>query len=82
MNLNRLVVLSLFAGLILSGLAHGADTLRRVQARGTLKVATNAGWEPQGYIDDSGQLVGFDIDVAREIARRLGVKPRFDTPDW
>jgi len=62
--------------------AHAGDTFQRVRARGVLKVATNAGWEPQGYIDDSGQLVGFDIDVACEIARRLGVKPRFDTPDW
>jgi polar amino acid transport system substrate-binding protein len=47
-----------------------------------LTVATNAGWEPQGFIDDAGHLSGFDIDVAREIARRLGVAVRFDTPDW
>jgi polar amino acid transport system substrate-binding protein len=59
-----------------------ADTLRRVQARGTLVVATNAGWMPQSYIGDDGSLSGFDIDVAREIARRLGVKIRFETPDW
>ncbi len=59
-----------------------ADTFARVRARGVLTVATNAGWQPQGFIDDSGQLAGFDIDVAREIARRLGVKARFQTPDW
>lgn len=58
------------------------DTYARVRARGVLTVATNAGWEPQGFIDDRGQLMGFDIDVAREIARRLGVTARFDTPDW
>jgi polar amino acid transport system substrate-binding protein len=47
-----------------------------------LVVATNAGWEPQSYMDDRGGLIGFDIDVAREIARRLGVGVRFQTPDW
>lgn len=64
------------------GPALAADTLHRVLARGVLVVATNAGWMPQSYIDDDGGLSGFDIDVAREIARRLGVKIRFETPDW
>ncbi|HEX2817580.1 MAG TPA: transporter substrate-binding domain-containing protein, partial [Phenylobacterium sp.] len=47
-----------------------------------LKVATNGSWRPQSYLDDHNQLVGFDIDVAREIARRLGRTATFDTPDF
>lgn len=47
-----------------------------------LKVATNGSWRPQSYLDDHNQLVGFDIDVAREIARRLGRTAKFDTPDF
>ncbi|MGZ3401892.1 MAG: transporter substrate-binding domain-containing protein [Phenylobacterium sp.] len=47
-----------------------------------LKVATNGSWRPQSYLDDHNQLVGFDIDVAREIARRVGRTARFDTPDF
>jgi len=62
--------------------AKPGDTWRRVKARGVLVVATNAGWEPQGFLDEAGRLAGFDIDVAREIARRLGVGVRFQTPDW
>jgi len=58
------------------------DTYARVMARKSLIVATNSGWKPQGYIDDSGALTGFDIDVAREVDRRLGVAVRFETPDW
>ncbi len=61
---------------------RASDTFQRVRSRGALIVATNAGWEPQGFLDDAGHLAGFDIDVAREIARRLGVKARFETPDW
>jgi polar amino acid transport system substrate-binding protein len=60
----------------------GADTLNRVLARHVLIVATNAGWEPQSFVGDDGSLSGFDIDVAHEIARRLGVGVRFETPDW
>ncbi|HWF01050.1 MAG TPA: transporter substrate-binding domain-containing protein [Caulobacteraceae bacterium] len=62
--------------------APEADTYARVRRRGSLHVATNAGWEPQSFVGDDGSLSGFDIDVAREVARRLGVKVRFDTPDW
>jgi polar amino acid transport system substrate-binding protein len=81
MRLRSLAML-VVAALALTAAGPGPDTYQRVRSRGFLKVATNAGWEPQGYLDDSGQLVGFDIDVAREIGRRLGVKTRFDTPDW
>ena len=58
------------------------DTYARVMARGRLIVATNSAWKPQGYIGDDGALTGFDVDVARELARRLGVTARFQTPDW
>jgi len=47
-----------------------------------LRVATNSGWVPQSYLDDHNQLVGFDIDVAREIGRRLGLQVKFDTPEF
>lgn len=59
-----------------------ASVWDRVRRRGSLVVATNAGWEPQSFLDDDGSLSGFDIDVAREIARRLGVPADFRTPDW
>jgi len=81
-RLAAICFLALVLGPAASALAAPGDTLRRVRARGVLTVATNAGWEPQGFIDDAGHLVGFDIDVAREIARRLGARVRFVTPDW
>jgi polar amino acid transport system substrate-binding protein len=47
-----------------------------------IKVATNSGWVPQSYLDDHNHLIGFDIDVAHEIARRLGMKVSFETPEF
>lgn len=70
------------ATLLASQLAQAGETLDRVLGNGEIKIATNAGWPPQSYLDDSNQLVGFDIDVANEIAKRLGVTASFDTPEW
>lgn len=62
--------------------AEAGETLDRVMSKKELVVATNAGWPPQSFLDESNKLVGFDIDVATEIAGRLGVAVRFETPDW
>ena len=62
--------------------AQAGPTMDRVMKSGEMKVATNSGWPPQSYLDDSNKLVGFDVDVANEIAKRLGVKVSFETPEW
>lgn len=76
-------IITTLAALALSSTAAWAgETLDRVMSAKELVVATNAGWPPQSYLDDNNEMVGFDIDVAREIATRLGVEVRFETPDW
>lgn len=62
--------------------AQAGETLDRVMSKKAMVVATNAGWPPQSFLDDSNKLVGFDIDVANEIGKRLGVAVSFETPDW
>lgn len=62
--------------------AQAGETLDRVMEKKAMVVATNSGWPPQSYLDDNNEMVGFDIDVSREIAKRLGVEVSFDTPDW
>ncbi len=78
----RLALIGALAAALMTSAAFAGETLDRVTSTGTMKVATNAGWPPQSYLDDSNQLVGFDIDVANEVAKRLGVKVEFDTPEW
>jgi ABC-type amino acid transport substrate-binding protein len=58
------------------------DLLAEIEARGTIRVSTDPNYEPQSFLDENGEFVGFDIDVAREIAERLGVEVEFVTPDW
>jgi polar amino acid transport system substrate-binding protein len=62
--------------------AQAGATLDRVMEKKVMVAATNSGWPPQSYLDDNNEMVGFDIDVSREIAKRLGVEVSFETPDW
>ncbi|MFN3705272.1 MAG: transporter substrate-binding domain-containing protein [Thermoflexales bacterium] len=60
-----------------------ADLLDTVKANKKLRVSTDANYRPQSYFDEATKTwSGFDIDVARETARRLGVEVEFVTPDW
>ncbi len=70
------------AALAMATAAHAGATLDRVMEKKAMVVATNSGWPPQSYLDDSNEMVGFDIDVSKEIAKRLGVEVSFETPDW
>lgn len=70
------------AALAMTTIAHAGATLDRVMEKKAMVVATNSGWPPQSYLDDNNEMVGFDIDVSKEIAKRLGVEVSFDTPDW
>lgn len=78
----KLALIGALAAALLASGAQAGETLDRVTSTKVLKVATNAGWPPQSFLDESNQLVGFDIDVANEIAKRLGVTAEFDTPEW
>ncbi|WP_371929612.1 transporter substrate-binding domain-containing protein [Phyllobacterium sp. 21LDTY02-6] len=62
--------------------AHAGATLDRVMSKKAMVVATNSSWPPQSYLDDNNEMVGFDIDMAKEIGKRLGVEVSFETPDW
>ena len=53
-----------------------------IKTNNELMIATDANWAPYSYINDAGEMEGFDVDVGREIAKRMGVEARFITPSW
>ena len=53
------------------------DLLAAIQERGELIVAMEGTWSPWTYHDESGALVGYDVEVAQGIAEKLGVKAAF-----
>ncbi len=50
------------------------NSLRTVQTAGKLVLGLDASFPPMGFTDEDGEIVGFDIDVAREVCLRLGVE--------
>lgn len=60
----------------------GDNLLTEVKRRGRLVVSTDADYAPQSFRNADGSWTGFDVDVAREIARRLGVTADFQNTDF
>jgi polar amino acid transport system substrate-binding protein len=62
--------------------SNGDDLLSRVTKAGTVRVSTDPQYPPQSELTPDGTYQGFDIDVATEIAKRLGVEVAWETPSW
>ena len=62
--------------------AHAADLLDEVKSRGTLRIGMEGTYPPFNYKNDKGELDGFDVDIAKALATKLGVKPEFTTTEW
>ncbi len=61
----------------------GDDLLARIQEDGVIRVSTDPAYPPQSSLnEETGEYEGFDIDVATEIATRLGVDIAWETPAW
>lgn len=59
------------------------DLLAEVCEKGVLTVSTDPAYPPQSkYVPKDDEYVGFDIDVATEIANRLGVDIAWEAPSW
>ena len=65
-----------------SAAGSSADQLATIQASGKLIVALEGAWQPWSYHDESDTLVGYDVEVSRAIAEKLGVEPEYVESDW
>jgi len=73
-----LPALSILAALLLAGAANaGAGQLEQIKARGYVRVGVSLGGEPVGFRDARNNPVGYDVDVAKQLAARIGVPVRF-----
>ena len=58
------------------------NSLQKVKENGKLVLGLDDTLAPMGFRDDNGEIVGFDIDLAREVANRLGVELEAKPIDW
>lgn len=59
-----------------------ASTLDEIKARGSFIVATDPGYFPFEMIDEKGKIIGFDIDIAQELAKAMKVKLEILPVQW
>lgn len=73
------LILIVLAGITLTGCASNKtkSTLDVVRERGKLIVGARFDTAPVGYLNDSGELVGIDIEIAKYVAQQLGVEIEF-----
>ena len=62
--------------------AEGGDLLQRIKDKGEIVVAMEGTWAPWTYHDETDALVGYDVEVAQGVAKRLGVDVTFVEGEW
>lgn len=87
--MKKLLVLTVICLMAISGLFAAAaaesaadNSLKAVTDKGTFVLGLDDAFPPMGYRDENNEIVGFDIDVAREVCTRLGVKLICQPIDW
>lgn len=75
-----LTVLCMLAGC--SKKAAADNSLEDLKARGEFVLGLDDSFPPLGFRNDANEIVGFDIDLAKEVAGRLGVKFRAQPVNW
>ncbi len=69
--------IALLAGLLqmaVSAHVYAQTELEAIKAAGVIKIGTEGTYAPFTYHDASGQLTGFDVEIAQAVAKKLGVQ--------
>lgn len=68
---------------ILSGCGQKkTDSFETMKEKGEIIVGLDDTFVPMGFRNDKGEIVGFDVDLAKEIFGRIGLTPKFQAIDW
>jgi cystine transport system substrate-binding protein len=77
---------SILAAAVIQALAvlplHAGSNLEQIKSAGAFKIGTEGTYAPFTYHDADGKLVGFDVEIGEEIAKRLGVRAEFLEGKW
>ena len=82
-TLKAITILTLVSVLLISGCGKiNTSTYEKIKKDKYITFATEGTYAPYSFHDDSGALVGFDVEIARAIADKLGVEARFTETQW
>lgn len=74
-----ILVLGIFTALTLFAKDNSVE---KIKEKGYFTVGLDATFAPMGFRDEKGELVGIDIDLAKEVAKRMGVDVKFLPCEW
>ncbi|MBQ6481754.1 MAG: transporter substrate-binding domain-containing protein [Anaerolineaceae bacterium] len=83
--MKKYLLLSLVVILLIITFAGGvcaADLLDEIQSKGQITIAMEGTWSPWTFHNEDDELVGYDVEVGKALAERLGVKPNFVEGPW
>lgn len=61
---------------------YAGENFDAIKSAGVIKIGTEGTYAPFTYHDDTGKLVGFDVEIGEAVAERLGVKAEFVEGKW
>ena len=62
--------------------AKPQSLIEKIKKDGVIKIGTEGTYAPFTFTDKTGKLTGFDVEIAEEVAKRLGVKAEFIVTKW
>ena len=80
--ISALLAVLMLAALLTVGASAEEDLLQTIQTRGTIIVGLEGDWAPWSFVDENDELMGFDVEVARAIAEKLGVEAEIIPGEW
>lgn len=80
--LSVLLAVLMLASLMTLTVSADQDLLAKIQERGTIIIGLEGDWAPWSFVDENDQLMGFDVEVARAIAAKLGVEAEIIPGEW
>ena len=73
--MKKLFTVALILMMLVCGFAHAEDnSIAYIQEKGTFILGLDDSFPPMGFRDENNEIVGFDIDVAKVVAEKLGVE--------
>jgi polar amino acid transport system substrate-binding protein len=82
MKMKALLMVAIVAAVAAGGVAaHAQSTLEDIKKKGVMVAGSSAEYPPFEYVAD-GKLIGYDIEMADEIARRMGVTMQWEKIDF
>ena len=82
MKFGKSILLIGLLQLALAAPVMAQSALDQVKQAGVLRIGTEGTYAPFTFHDASGTLVGFDVEIAEQVAKRIGVKPQFVEGEW